>query len=288
MIRVVTVALAILALATPIAAQDSCGDDIPCEIGTGAYHAALPDSPESAPAVIWLHGYAGSGAKTIANTGFVKNFTQRGYALIAPNGLKWGGEKTKPDWAVRDGYQAYPRNDLAFIRAVIDDAAKRFSLDRSRVLLAGFSRGGSMIWDVACLKPDTATAYAPISGGFWKPESTDCVGPVDLLHTHGFSDRTVPLEGRPIDTSVLRIVQGDIHAGLLTWRNEMNCAQRATAVDASGPLWRKSWTECEGGSVTFLLGPGGHGAPKGWTSIALDWFEALPGHAWLEAGPPSD
>ena len=61
----------------------------------------------------------------------------------------------------------YGRDDVAFIRSVIDDAAERFHLDRDRVLLTGFSRGASMVWDVACIAPDTATAYASVSGGFW-------------------------------------------------------------------------------------------------------------------------
>ncbi len=283
--RTELIALAIAFSPLAVEAQPTCGGETPCEIESGVYHAVLPAEQEGAPAVIWLHGYGGSGAKAVANRSFVEGFTERGYALIALDGLKWGGPKSKPDWAVRDGYQAYPRNDLTFIRAAINNATERFALDPNRILLAGSSRGASMVWDVACLNPDTATAYAPVSGGFWEPASTECAGPVHLLHTHGFSDRTVPLEGRGFQNPFFFMRQADIHAGLLTWRREMDCEQRATRVDASGPLWRKEWTKCKGGSVTFLLGPGGHGIPKGWTELALDWFESV---APLEAGRSSE
>lgn len=39
-------------------------------------------------------------------------------------------------------------------------------------------------------------------------------------------------------------------------------------------LWRKRWS-CELGSLELVLHKGGHGLPKGWTKIALDWFESL-------------
>jgi len=286
--RLIFAAMMAAAIAASAQAQTACGGDVPCEIETGVYHVALPEAPEGAPMVVWLHGYGGAGSKAVANTGFANGFTGRGYALIAPDGLKWHGPESKTEWSVRDGYPAYPRNDQNFVRAVIDDAASRFHLDRSRVFLTGFSRGGSMVWDIACLWPKSAAAYASISGGFWKPGSEECAGPVHLLHTHGFSDRIVPLEGRPIFNPPFFGVQSEIDAGLLTFRREMNCAQRATEVDVSGPLWRKEWTECEGGSVTFLLGPGGHGIPTGWTTLALDWFESLPDIPPLEAKPASD
>lgn len=244
-------------------------------LADGVYHAALPETPGGAPAVIWLHGFGRSGAEAVANSGFAKGFTERGYTLIAPDGLPWNGEGSEPEFDYRDQWKG-PRDDIAFIGAVIDDAAARFGFDRSRVLLAGFSTGGSMVWDVACLRPDIAAAYAPISGGFWEPAATDCRGPVDLLHTHGFADMVVPLEGRIADEYPPYVgVQADIHAGLLYWRDLMHCGRRADAVDTAGPLWRKTWTSCEGGSVTFLLGPHGHSIPDGWTDLALDWFEAV-------------
>ena len=77
------------------------------------------------------------------------------------------------------------------------DAAAR-GVDRSRVLLAGFSRGGSMVWDVACHAPVTARAYAPVAGAFWEPLPASCQGGADLFQTHGWADRVIPLEGRSV------------------------------------------------------------------------------------------
>lgn len=261
-------------LAWPAAALDCGGKETPCKIAEGEYNIAVPEGWQGGPAVLYLHGFGGSGAKVIGNTGFVNRFLARGYAVIAPSGLRRGGEGTPRDWSVRDGL-SYPRDDVVFLQAVLSDAAAHAGIDRSRVLIGGFSRGGSMVWEVACLAPETATAYAPVSGGFWLPMTEECAGPVNLLHTHGFSDTVVPLEGRRIVHGDVDITQGDIWEGLQLWRREMGCRSNAADHEIADGLWRKRWA-CENGSLDLVLHKGGHGLPKGWTALALDWFEALP------------
>lgn len=273
-------ALACLLLALPAAAsaQTDCGGpETPCTVDGGTYFAALPDDTAGAPAVVYLYGYGGRGERTMENAAFLARFTDRGYAAIVPEALAMRpGEPTA--WGFRVGDYANPRDDVAFIRSVIDDAAARFRLDRARVLVTGFSIGGSMTWDIACLAPDTAAAYAPVSGGFWDPLPEACAAPVHLMHAHGFADTVVPLEGRPIGDGDFQAQQGDIYAGLAIWRRTLGCGTREDGHDIQGDLWRKSWTECHpGGSLTFLLHPGGHSIPAGWQDLALDWFEGAVG-----------
>ena len=256
-------------------AQADCGGgDAPCAVADGEYFAALPDEPAGAPAVVFLYGYGGTGERTMENERFLARFTGRGYAAIVPQAISWQpGEPSS--WGFRVGDYPNPRDDVAFIAAVIDDAAERFGLDRSRVLVTGFSIGGSMTWDIACLAPETAAAYAPIAGGFWDPLPDSCAAPVHLLHTHGFTDPVVPLEGRPIGDGDFQAQQGDIYAGLAIWRRTMGCGTRADGYQIEGEVWRKSWTACDAGSLTFVLHPGEHSIPPGWADMALDWFETV-------------
>lgn len=263
-----------LALAPAVAAAQACG--VPageCVTASGLYRLALPPSHGApVPAVVYLHGYGGSSAGVMRNAAMLATLSARGYALIAPEGLPRPGA-TRRNWSVRDG-GAYRRDDIAFLREVLDDAA-RHGVDRGHILLTGFSRGGSMVWDVACHAPETARAYAPVAGAFWEPLPESCAGPVDLFHTHGWTDRTVPIEGRAVDHG--RLTQGDLFASLRVLRRTDGCAPQmpdAAPMEAGGSLWLRHWGSCSGGEIDLLLHPGGHSLPSGWLTRALDWFEA--------------
>ncbi|WP_159711835.1 alpha/beta hydrolase family esterase [Geminicoccus flavidas] len=231
--------------------------------------AAWQGSPP--PVLLHLHGWGGNAA-AVLQAGFAQAFLARGFAVIAPQGLE-AGPGGRTDWSVADG-QPHPRDDRTFVGRVLDDAARRFGLDRGRVLLSGFSRGGSMAWDIACQEPGMALAYAPVAGGFWQPQPAACAGPVRLLHTHGFADATVPLEGRELRGGAL--AQADIFAGLALWCRVDGCDGPAEIPATAGPFWRKRWTGCRAGAVELALHPDGHTVPDGWAELAIDWFLALP------------
>ncbi|MCY4334515.1 MAG: hypothetical protein OXC60_07545, partial [Litoreibacter sp.] len=55
----------------------------------------------------------------------------------------------------------------------------------------------------------------------------------------------------------------------------MGCANyRATVFETDESFWRRSWDNCAAGALEFVLHPGAHGVPRGWSDMALDWFEA--------------
>jgi len=269
----------VLATCGGAAAQQPCGgSDGACALADGVYFAQTPQAAEGAPWVLYLHGYGGSAAQMAANAAMVDAYRVRGYALIMPQGVP-NRPDGPPSWSLRPESRMgrpgrTPRDDVAFLRAVVEDAVARFGLDRQRGLAAGFSLGGSMVWDLACAAPDTAAAYAPVAGGFWDPLPESCAGPVRLLHTHGFSDTVVPLEGRAIGEGADPLRQGDIHAGLAIWRETLGCPSNPDVHEVDGAFWRKAWTTCAEGGLGLVLFPGGHRVPEGWTDLALDWFEA--------------
>lgn len=263
-----------LLLAFPAAADGPCGSPgAECPVEGGFYRLALPEGAEApVPALIYLHGWGGSSAGVMKNRAMRETLAARGYALIAPEGIPSAHHRNR-DWGVRDGSR-HPRDDLAFLGRVLDDAA-RHGVARDRVLMAGFSRGASMVWDVACHAPGTARAYAPVAGAFWEPLPAACAGPVALFHTHGWSDRVVSLEGRPVAGG--RLTQGDVFLGLRLLREALGCDPQmpdTAPVEADGSLWLRQWDNCAEGRLDLMLHPGGHAVPPGWLDRALDWFEA--------------
>ena len=254
----------------------ACDDQGHCEIAQGTYHIAVPEGVEAPPMVLWLHGFGGSGEAALRNRNGVQRYLDRGYAFAAADGLRREsgsfGEGRRswsfhPDWPQR-------RNEAEFFAAIVDDAAEVYGIDPERVVLAGFSIGGSMTHYTACAQPDLFDAYAPVAGAFWRPHPTECVGPVDLFHTHGWNDATVPLEGRTFRDGAA--AQGDSWVSMIVWRDANECATDLPNVrEIDGDIWRRAWTECAQGSLRFDLHPGGHGIPQGWALRMLDWYESL-------------
>lgn len=252
-----------------------CDGDGRCDIAGGTYHIAVPEAVEAPPMVLWLHGFGGSGEGALRNTGMVNRYLERGYAFAAADGLPREGQaEGRTSWAFHPD-RPQQRDEAAFFAAILDDAQAQFGIDRDRVILAGFSIGGSMTSYVACQNPDLFDAYAPVAGSFWRPHPTECAGPVRLFHTHGWRDMTVPLEGRPLGGGVIE--QGDVWYAMDMWRQTNGCLMhRADEFEDTGDFWRRRWTECEAGALEFALHPGGHGIPQGWSGMMLDWYEGLP------------
>jgi polyhydroxybutyrate depolymerase len=250
-----------------------------CRIDGGTYHVVLPpDADGAVPALMFLHGWGANGEAMLNMPGLVETARVRGYAVIAPdgtpregrNGYGWGFSPERPG----------PRDEIAFLKAVRDDAVARHGIDGAQVVLGGYSIGGSMTSYLACAEPGAFAAYLPVAGAFWHPLPTACAGPVDLFHTHGWTDGTVPLEGRILRGGELEdegvIAQGDIWQAMQIWRAANGCRPNASGHGETGIFWRRSWHDCESGKrLDFALFSGGHAVPEGWTAMALDWFEGL-------------
>ncbi|MEL6792744.1 MAG: alpha/beta fold hydrolase, partial [Pseudomonadota bacterium] len=259
-------AAAALALSGGGAGAETCGGvDAPCGAAGGEYHFAAPDPAiEDPPAVIFLHGFGGTGKGIIRNQGLVGGLTDRGYAVIAPQGLPFREGMRGGSW--NSFARETRRDDVAFINAVADDAAARHGIDRDRILIGGFSGGGMMTWRVACDAPESFAAYAPIAGLLWRPLPEACAGPFRMQHTHGWSDTVVPIEGRSVAGG--QFTQGDLFAGLDLLRDAMGCAKDdPDEYGAEGAYLIRRWTDCaRGAGLEMALHPGGHAIPRGWSA----------------------
>lgn len=269
------------AILLPQTALGRCvGDDAPCSVGQGVqageYHLITPegDAPESGwPALIFLHGWGSSGSAMMQKTTMISDFTDRGFAVIAPDGTVREGRNGR-QWLFHPNHRN-GRDEGAFLRAVADDAARRVNLDRETMILAGYSIGGSMVSYVACEDPGSFAAYAPVAGNLWRPYPQSCAGGVNMFHTHGWSDGTVPLEGRSVGRG---ITQGDAFHAMSIWRETNGCSRHnPDDFDRRDIFLIRSWTNCgPGKSLTMALHPGGHIVPDGWADMVLDWFQTLP------------
>ncbi len=257
-----------------------CGENSACTIDGadgGTYHIVLPedwDGKASLKPFVFFHGHNGSGLAVLRSQRMVKQITDAGFVLIAPDGPQFTfNNRTTRGWAARpEGSNPRgARDDVAFVEHVIDDVGKRLPVIVADTVLSGFSSGGSMAWYVACYSNRPFKAVAAIAGGLRRPlpDGGNCPGGArKVLHLHGFADKQVPLEGRAIRSWH----QGDVFEGLNVMRRTNSCHSRPTKIEAKGPFWCRQWTGCKTGQpMRFCLHPGGHGMPSGWLDEALQW-----------------
>jgi len=138
-------------------------------------------------------------------------------------------------------------DDVAFIRAVVEEVTSKLCIDEKRVYATGHSNGGAMTHKLGCEAADILAAIAPICGwtsGSCKPSRAIAVAAIRSLQ-----DGTVQYNGGGIAPSA--------QADLDVWLGANQCAD--TPVVASHGDDCTTYTECvDGTQVMEGHPPGGH------------------------------
>ncbi len=121
------------------------------QAGGKSYHLMKPlgKAPEEGwPVVVGLHGYGGQGANMLA---IASIFTKEGIVYIAPT---FGG------------YEPYPGiGPVEPMRQILEDVSSQIPIDKGRVVLLGYSQGGTFAYRFSIYHPEwvsgVVTAGAP-------------------------------------------------------------------------------------------------------------------------------
>jgi polyhydroxybutyrate depolymerase len=164
------------------------------------YDLISPANSASRPAlVLVLHGTLQSAGSVRRWAGYsFDDYAAAGAAAVAyPQAWRreWNGARK----AVMVSRQAKTVDDVAFIRAVIDDAAAFADIDRSRVFVIGFSLGGQMairlIHEMADAMAGAAVVSANLPAVGNRSWSTDQQRALPVLVIHGTNDPLAPIDG---------------------------------------------------------------------------------------------
>ncbi|MCE9600300.1 MAG: prolyl oligopeptidase family serine peptidase [Spirochaetia bacterium] len=166
---------------------------------TRRYILHVPKSYQSSrpvPLVVVLHGGGGNGRIGASMSGFTKKSDEEGFIVVYPFG--WGRfDETLLTWnagnccgkALTDN-----KDDVAFIRAVVQNIKGQYAVDSSRVYATGMSNGGMMTHRLACEAADVFTGVAPVSGAL-NFEPCKPSRPIPMVIFHGRDDQHVLYEG---------------------------------------------------------------------------------------------
>ena len=135
------------------------------------------DSTKKVPVVFMLHGTSGDGELMYATSGWVEMSNKEGFIAVFPSSLKYriidNGEyktitkwNTQPDadWEFQSGEN--PKDDVKFLRKVLQEVLTKYSIDEHRVYLNGFSNGGSMAAKCSIEMSDVLTAVCSNASSF--------------------------------------------------------------------------------------------------------------------------
>lgn len=215
-----------------------------------------------APLVVMFHGGLGSAALAERAYGWDALADREGFVVLYPDAIGAA-------WNVGGGCcglaPAHGVDDVAFVKAAIDNLSTRVSIDPSRMYAAGMSAGGMMAYRMAC----ETTLFAAI-GPVAATQAGDCPNPAptSILHVHGTADDTVPYLGA-VGSGIAQIDGVAIPVLHAAWRGYGRCG--GDVVATAGGVTTTTAQCPEGRTVELVtIEGGGHAWPGTTRSGPLD------------------
>jgi polyhydroxybutyrate depolymerase len=224
------------------------------------------DGTKAVPVVLAFHGGGSSAQQMVTLCGLNEKADQEGFIVVYPNGT--GRLALTFNAGNCCGYSMEQKvDDVAFVRALLDELGKVVKVDAKRVYATGMSNGAILSYLLASELSDRIAAIAPVSG----PMGTATCNPnrpVPVIHFHGTADESAPFKGgkgKGISGTDFYSVDHSIRA----WVKANGCKEGpATSklpkiVDDGTAVEIKSYGDGKDGSevVLVIIEGGGHTWP---------------------------
>jgi polyhydroxybutyrate depolymerase len=226
------------------------------------------DSNSACPVVLAFHGGGSNAEQMVHFCGLNEKANRAGFIVVYPNGT--GGSNQALTWNGGNccGY-AQERNvdDVAFVRALLEDLGKVVKLDPKRVYATGMSNGAILVYRLASELADRIAAIAPVAGPMGQ-EHCHPSRPVSVIHFHGTEDEFAPFKGGRGPKSLTKTIFRSVEQSIQAWVEANQCPQGT--VEVKLPVQFNDGTTVK--RKTF--GPG-----KGGAEVVLVTIEG-GGHTW--------
>jgi len=131
------------------------------------------------PLLIWLHGAGGSGNVSTNMTALADEF---GFIVLAPDSREW-------TW---DAILGHYGPDVEYLQRAMQQTVSRYSIDRARVWLGGFSDGASYSLSLGISYGDVFKKIFAGAPGVMQPIEVNGKPPIFI--SHGLQDQTMPID----------------------------------------------------------------------------------------------
>ncbi len=189
-------------------------------------HSYSPSTP--VPLILALHFGVGGGGADGAGRDVVQiligpAFAELGAIIVGPDSVKG-------DWSS-------PENEKA-VNALLDSVQARYSIDKKKVVVTGFSMGGTGSWHFAESFPERFSAAIPVAG---RPPATAAGWRLPVLAIQSHDDQVVPFG--PTEARIAELQKAGVNAKLipLTGITHYETYRFRDALRQSIPWLREIW-----------------------------------------------
>ena len=158
--------------------------------------------------------------------------------------------------AVNLSWDINGQSDINLLKAIITEMSTRYTIDKNRVYVTGFSMGGMMSYHTANNMADMIAAIGPVSGYLFG-NTANSSRPMPIIHAHGTADDVIYYNPQGSQQGVAAMLQ--------RWRTHNTCPSNGRVTSpypANRPNSRSSrtdWGPCDAGSEVVLLTLDGKG-----------------------------
>ncbi len=153
------------------------------------------------PLVIVLHGAPSDGPGVAHESGFSAVADREGFLAVYPDGGPVSPAGPRARRGGRYGWDSGgmgrlvpPREDVKYLRALIQRLRQEYRIDPKRIYAAGMSNGGMMTHRLGAEAGDLLAAIAPVAGTLNVPLPSG--PPLPVIMVHGRRDQMVAYQGR--------------------------------------------------------------------------------------------
>jgi len=196
-----------------------------------------PQASEGRPLPVVLN-FHGGGGNAIGHQRYVRMDAiadREGFFVVYPNGtgvlqdslLTWNAG-TCCGMAVR-----HQTDDIGYVRALLDELARRLPVDSARVYATGLSNGAMMSYRLAAELSDRIAAIAPVAGASAMP-GFRAKRMVPILHVHSIDDARALYRGGlgpPFPFTNVQVRHRPVEETLSEWAAFGGCNPKAEIRD---------------------------------------------------------
>ncbi len=224
------------------------------------------DNSTPFPLVFNFHGSRSNPIAQLNYSDFKSVAEKKGFMAVFPFG-EYNRNLGLNSWNTADDSDGV--DDVEFVRIIIDDLSKTFSIDSKRIYATGFSGGARMVSKLACELDGILAAVAPVAG-IQFPAICQAFRAVPIIAFHGKQDAV----NTYVHSSDSRAYwNAGVEDALSGWVEKFECNQYPRTEKMSDTVTKIVWEKCRNGAAInfYRIDDGGHTWPGSSIVLTQPW-----------------